>query len=692
MHFFHRTLVALLLFCLPLIAKEIIPFSAVISGGVSLGAYESGYNWTMIRMLSLLRKHDVHIQPELKSVAGASAGSINALLTTMYWCQREDITVRNEVDNNLFFETWVNLGIENLIIKGKDPHNKSSLFSRRGLKRKAKKIMNHFKKPIYRPGCEVAYGVSVTKAIPIVEEVQGIKIKNQHFSVPLTIFSDENGNLHIKNRPMPHANDFYITIPGIEQTPDKVIDVLFASSAFPGAFEQVKLEYIYKGKRASHYFIDGGAYDNIPLQLAIDLDRNASLYLFIDPSNVRKEKKIPLDENETEPIGFFTANTMPLLTTLEIFQQLRLYQAINTYFRNNDSRTLILSSRYHPLTGKYLEHFAAFLDRNFRLYDYYVGVYDAIYQLSFKLHKKGIYGDMSREAIMAKLVAYLELQKHEDAYRAYRLFYETEFLHITPKTRDRYSAIYNAFDLEVPDEKRYTLESFKQFLARLDLHYLPEPKKSFLRYAKRDVDNWYRKPLRVIVNRIVALEKERAAIYPEYRTFATAVSVGAWMGSTFIKEKSGWDILPLHVPENKDEKLLRAALRAVPNEVGADLANGGLSFSYRALYYGNWHYLSGVETKLSYVFSDDDPDFLRADVDLFYDYSDMITFGAGPSFFGNMEGSFYQRDNAFGANVYMDLIDIFRFSYVRRKGDRVNNNYFYFGIENIPTLIYRLLP
>ena len=57
----------------------------VISGGVSLGAYESGYNWAMIKMLNKVRVNGKLVEPDLRSVAGASAGSINALLSAMYW-------------------------------------------------------------------------------------------------------------------------------------------------------------------------------------------------------------------------------------------------------------------------------------------------------------------------------------------------------------------------------------------------------------------------------------------------------------------------------------------------------------------------------------------------------------------------------------------------------------------------------
>ncbi|MDQ7046421.1 MAG: patatin-like phospholipase family protein, partial [Sulfurovum sp.] len=70
-----------LLFCIFTLTlhaeRQKLNFSMVISGGVSLGAYEAGYNWAMIKMLKKAKS----VEPELHSVAGASAGSINALLS-----------------------------------------------------------------------------------------------------------------------------------------------------------------------------------------------------------------------------------------------------------------------------------------------------------------------------------------------------------------------------------------------------------------------------------------------------------------------------------------------------------------------------------------------------------------------------------------------------------------------------------
>jgi predicted acylesterase/phospholipase RssA len=670
--------------------REKLNFSLVISGGVSLGAYEAGYNWTMIKILNKIKESGKLVEPDLRSAAGASAGSINTLLSAIYWCQKDSIPLKNSVDDNLFYETWVNLGIEDLAIRGEDPENKSTFFTRKVLEKKAEKIIEHLKQPIYKKNCEVPLGISVTKVTPIVETISGIKIKNQHFSVPFT-FKENNGKAIIENRNMPPSTDFYISIPGIEKDRTKIIDVLFASAAFPGAFQQVKLNYNYKGKNYSHYFIDGGAYDNVPLQLAIELDKSASYFLFIDPGNMRKEIiEKSKEEKEEIPLGFITTNTMPLLNSFEIFQSMKLYQAINQYFRNNPNYKLILSSRYHPLTGNYLEHFGAFLDHNFRVYDYYVGVYDAIYHLAASLKRKKQYAHLSQTELMNHLKTRLGLDKKPEALAAYNLFLKTEFFHLIPKTTDRFSAIYNAFNIKKSDAKRYNNAEFKTFLSKLDMRYLEESKNSFLSYAKKDIDNWYKKPLRLIINRITTLENDRAEVYKDHKPVAKVASIGAWAGSTFIKDKNGFQFLPLNVPQDEGKKRLRTALRLLPGEIATDMKNGGISLGYTALYYNDMDILNGFEAKASYIVSDDIPDFVRVDFNTFKEYDNFMKFGAGVSLFGDMEGSFYKRDSVYGFNTYVDILDIFRFTYVRRDGDTDNNDYIYFGIENIPGLIYWL--
>ena len=442
---------------------QAINLGMVISGGVSLGAYEAGYNWALVRMLAAIRQQGIlEASPSLRAVAGASAGSINALLSAVYWCQDPEKGEDNSVEKNLFYETWVNLGLEDLLVPPDDTRNRSTLFSRRVLKKKARKIVRHLRRPLYREGCEVGLGFSVTKVEPIVVDTyQKIAIENQAFSIPLTLRSVD-GRLRFESRRIRKLSDLYtLEIPGIEKHPEKISEILFASSAFPGAFTQVKLRYRFRGKEGEGYFIDGGVYNNTPLDLAIALDKRTSLFLFLDPNNMRKHRKERTSpRKERPPVGFLSANLTPLANAAEIYQKIFLYQAINRYFRGERGRRLLLSSRFHPLTAGFLEHFGAFLDRNFRLYDYHVGVYDAIHQLSEALRKKKPFRGMKQTELMDRLARHLGIDRNREARTAYRFFKATEYGGKVARD-NRYAAIYYAFRKGVGEEERYSAENFK---------------------------------------------------------------------------------------------------------------------------------------------------------------------------------------------------------------------------------------
>ena len=674
----------------------VVPVSMVIRGGVSLGAYEAGFDWTMIRMLSQLREENQKIRPDIRALAGASAGSINALLSGIYWCQDPGVSLKNSVEDNLFYDTWVGLGLEDLLVPPDDTENRSTLFTRKALERKADAILRHFRKPIYREGCEVAMGFTVTKAHPIVEEFEGIPIKRQAFSIPLTLRSGK-GKLRLSNRRLtrPSSCDTQLQtlqIPGIEKRPEKIEKVLFASSAFPGAFPQVKLRYRYRGKIGEGYFIDGGVYNNSPLDLALALDPASRYFLYIEPDNLRRHSsQKPKAPKEKQPVGFLGANLYPLANAAEIYQQIFFYQAIDRYFRGHPERRLILSSRFHPLTAGFLEHFGAFLDKNFRLYDYHVGVYDAIHQLAKTLRKRGFYPELSQRKMMDRLAKKLGVLEHGESRTAYRFFQAVEYGGKRPG-RNRYAAIYNAFKKGVSEEERYSPENFGYFLRHLDYRYLKIRKGSFLAYVRKHPERWYAKPLRYVVTRITALENYHAQVDPSYEPIAELLNALAWGSYTLIRPKEGWEIQRLHAPDDGRDPALYGALRFLPREIAVDSVNGGMSFVWEADYLHDWGWIDGVSLRGSYNFADgkDGGDFLRLDADLFHEDNDTIRYGAGLSAFGNIERSFWDRQSGYGANVYVEFLELFRAGYVWRHGEGVNNHSLYFGIENLPGLFYWL--
>ena len=65
-----------------------VRYVMTISGGISLGAYEAGFNWTLLRHLKKHRADSVQpgsdLAPlELMAATGASTGNINAFLTAV---------------------------------------------------------------------------------------------------------------------------------------------------------------------------------------------------------------------------------------------------------------------------------------------------------------------------------------------------------------------------------------------------------------------------------------------------------------------------------------------------------------------------------------------------------------------------------------------------------------------------------
>lgn len=670
-----------------------IDFSLVVSGGVSLGAYEAGYNWAIIKMLKDLKGRRTIGDVKLKSVSGASAGSINSLLSAMYWCQKSSVHLKNSVDDNLYYDTWVDLDIEDLIISGKDPNNKSSLFTQKPLEEKGESIIKHLNRAIYEKNCKVPLGISVTKVTPIVENISGLQVKNQHFSVPLT-FKEHNGRGVVVNRTISDSKDFYISIPGIRSDKKRLIKLLLASAAFPGAFKHTRLEYEYKKERHSSYFMDGGLYDNIPVGLAMALDRNTSTLLFISPGNMRKEAptKSVYVEHDVEPVGFLGSSLLPVFSSFDIMQSAKLYEAINQNFRDKRDKRLLISSRYQPITGMYLQHFAAFFDRNFRLYDYHVGVYDAVYNLSVFLKKDypDEFASSSLASMMDNLMKSLEIDRNSTSYRAYEMLKNNELEGKIPETNDMFSAIFNAFNHVKPDDIRYDADEFEEFLSRLDITQLKFKDGSFLSYAKKNTKGWYKRPLGTMIERISVLENQRAEIDSDYKPIAMIASVSAWLGRSYFEEKNGFYYSWFAPDNNTFNSKVPYALWLLPNDIAVDLKNGGFSFGYSGVYYNeNKEIFDGFELKGSYVFESHAVDFVRFDTDAFKEFDDTYKIGIGPSFFGNTEGgSFYDKDRAFGYNAYIDFIDIFRLTYAHRyNSDKVDEDYVYFGVQSIPSLI-----
>jgi glucose/arabinose dehydrogenase len=168
-------------------------YAMTISGGISLGAYEAGFNWAMLRLLKAQRAgapaRDPSLLPQdLVAVTGASAGNINGVLTAIAWCQRDALDDEEGLQKNVFWRTWVPVGWSNLFPWGKscaryardagltslscqpgEPAYQSDdgLLTRRAFADVEADIKRRLADgDRFRSGCRLPVGVTVTKVTP----------------------------------------------------------------------------------------------------------------------------------------------------------------------------------------------------------------------------------------------------------------------------------------------------------------------------------------------------------------------------------------------------------------------------------------------------------------------------------------------------------------------------------------------
>ncbi|MEJ2604339.1 MAG: hypothetical protein P8172_13810, partial [Gammaproteobacteria bacterium] len=103
------------------------PFSLVIKGGISLGSYEAGVNWALLRLLRDLgeaARTGTDLRPQLLAAAGASAGAINGFLAGLMWCTEsagDGGEVGGAADTlaaNLIRDTWRRVDVDTLLRHG----------------------------------------------------------------------------------------------------------------------------------------------------------------------------------------------------------------------------------------------------------------------------------------------------------------------------------------------------------------------------------------------------------------------------------------------------------------------------------------------------------------------------------------------------------------------------------------------
>jgi predicted acylesterase/phospholipase RssA len=668
------------------LAKEVKKedFSLVISGGISLGAYEAGYNWALLKYMAYL-KHNSNTNIQMRSIAGASAGAINTLMSSMAWCRsKKELDTSNTIENNLFYHMWGEVDFEDLLIHKKgvqDLDNTTSLFSRLKIASQAQKIIDEMHQPLYDEECSVPFGFAVTKVIPKEVDINGIKIDNKLFQIPIILKVGNDSKAFVmdykkitRNNILHLSKDGYIS-------DDSMKKAMFASSAFPIAFEQVELDYVYNGQKERAKFLDGGVFDNIPLDLAIRLAQDKSSdYIFMDPSNLRRKfssiRQTDKEKPETSPINSAIELLMDIFSSSESSV---LYNTLAEHFEG-DKKKIHLSDRYFPLTGMLLEHFGAFLDRGFREYDYFIGVYDAIVNSAnyackdkskecFVGSKKYIYDILVKDSQKAKgFLNFLSREEFGYSFEDGNFGVDTDLVKI-------YESIKN---LSVND-----MEDFHTFIDNLNKNEY-KAKNRYLKHTLEHPDEWYREQLAFIVQRIVDLENKNST------NLTKAISaVAAYTAGSFYRHKSGYTYNPVSAPLDQD----KLWVKYLPYELA--LGKNMLSLGYENYYYfdHNKFYLpKAIELKPSLSFElydkSDQDNFARLDLNLNFEIKkDFVSVGFGPSAYRDFTNSI-DEDIDFGVNAYIDFLNVIRITATRRDDYDGQDWYVYAGINDIPSFIY----
>jgi len=386
-------LFALVVLSSPVFAQDTPPpapaaLALTISGGVSLGLYEAGYLY-VVSESSKRSERDVG----LTIATGASAGSINAFASAIASCQPPNPLPSED----LGYRLWMDIGLDQLL--DFDEATSVSMLNRRVIDERWREVVEEIWRDGLPADCDVTVGAPVTRFHPADLPMRSrLHLSRQTLYFSFRIQGRGAGvPPRITNVVQPDARVPQVLLP-FQEEPEAALDdltlvrdVLLASAAFPLAFSPVTLRYCVlepdemTGTEADRQcaepeeeaiFIDGGVFDNQPLGLATRLaaDQPGTRHLYVDPSI--RAWPIPQDEAKEEPPtdftgllggfagGFITSARNSKLCTVaeespEVFDDL-----------------LVGTNRFPPASG-HLEAFMGFFDREFRAFDFALGMYDA---------------------------------------------------------------------------------------------------------------------------------------------------------------------------------------------------------------------------------------------------------------------------------------------------------------------------
>jgi hypothetical protein len=410
--------------CLDKFHRFARPTAVVVSGGVSLGSHQGGLLYYLSQFLrsyservrGKLEIADQTVQGgDIRVATGASAGSINAFLSAMASC-REPVARPEE---SLFYRTWIPVGMDGL--DNRKDVTAASVLSRAPIEAAICRIRGLWE-PGHHEGCgaedlahplqgswsdnacqgRVAFNVTRVEArdvpLPFAEGAGALSAKRQTEQFLIEYRKAQGPGQKPVFYPVSPPEDAMASLypalgregPGKPIPLDDVFKLLKASSSFPVAFEPVVVPYrpvtrdaegeIQVGKLDDKsLFIDGGVFDNTPLGVAVTMSKwtcEDPYYIFVEPDAIGWRKaephKSPPEAPDETVLGIYGTFVGDFIT---VSRQAELLNAIAGHEEIRGK--LQVPPRKLPTASGHILNFLGFFERDFRRFDFYLGMTDS---------------------------------------------------------------------------------------------------------------------------------------------------------------------------------------------------------------------------------------------------------------------------------------------------------------------------
>jgi predicted acylesterase/phospholipase RssA len=366
---------------------------------------------------------------ELKVVTGASAGSINSLVAALSSCRPPNALPFEDPG----WKAWGDVGYKDLFDRTRA--SPRSLFTREPLERSFDRLRAIMQEGL-PTSCDVVLGVVVTRvnarqvelqrglSVPRLEEKFVVRIQGRGAGVAPRLSNYVNPASHVPQPLLPFVDDSTDPYAG-DRNLTQLRGLLFASSAFPVAFAPQPIEYCLskppkEGEVATlanidcstpeliDLFVDGGVFDNNPLRLAYlladsqlgvdargwpqwkDLESSEAavgserassgdiVHLYVDPdtSAYPPEVDAALGAKDEGIVSQFFKLGGGFVETARAKELDQLASE-----RKDLAKRMRLTVTQYPTASEQLNAFVGFFERDFRIFDFYLGMYDAYHEL-----------------------------------------------------------------------------------------------------------------------------------------------------------------------------------------------------------------------------------------------------------------------------------------------------------------------